>query len=240
MEAVDVWNKALQGAMALPFVKVNREEFIRKELFHYCTPEEKEKAISCSPTDVLNKKQIGKIANGCISYHTTLVCATSGLAGLPGGWAIAGTIPADIAQFYAHVFALAQKLLYLYGWPDFTDKGGKLDDAMAQILTIFTGVMMGSTEAIAATNMLARSVAEQTAKRLAKLPLTRYAIYNVAKQVGKWIGIKLTRESFAKSVGKVIPLVGAPISAGLTYWTFKPMATKLKRHLDKQLEDKDK
>ena len=99
---------------------------------------------------------------------------------------------------------------------------------------------MGSTEAIAATNMLARSVAEQTAKRLAKLPLTRYAIYNVAKQVGKWIGIKLTRESFAKSVGKVIPLVGAPISAGLTYWTFKPMATKLKRHLDKQLEDKDK
>ena len=45
MEAVDVWNKALQGAMALPFVKVNREEFIRKELFHYCTPEEIEKAI---------------------------------------------------------------------------------------------------------------------------------------------------------------------------------------------------
>ena len=27
-------------------------------------------------------------------------------AGLPGGWVLNGTIPADIAQFYGHIFAL--------------------------------------------------------------------------------------------------------------------------------------
>ena len=41
---------------------------------------------------------------------------------------------------------------------------------------------------------------------------------------------------FAKGAGKVIPLIGAPISAALTYWTFKPMASKLKKQLDNNLE----
>lgn len=65
--------------------------------------------------------------------------------------------------------------------------------------------------------------------------VTKYAVYNVAKQVAKWIGIKLTKDGFAKSVSKIIPLIGAPISAGVTYWTFKPMANRLKKHLDEQL-----
>ena len=66
--------------------------------------------------------------------------------------------------------------------------------------------------------------------------LTQYAIYNIAKQVAKWIGIKLTKDAFAKGVAKVVPLIGAPISAGVTYWAFKPMANKLRKHLDEQLQ----
>ena len=50
------------------------------------------------------------------------------------------------------------------------------------------------------------------------------------------IGIKLTKDGFARGISKVIPLIGAPISAGLTYWTFKPMAGRLKRSLDEQLK----
>jgi hypothetical protein len=42
----------------------------------------------------------------------------------------------------------------------------------------------------------------------------------------------MTKEGFAKGVGKVIPLVGAPISATITYYTFRPMARRLKKHLD--------
>ena len=71
--------------------------------------------------------------------------------------------------------------------------------------------------------------------RLPRQTLTKYAIYNISKQVAKWIGIKLTKDTFARGVSKVIPLIGAPISAGLTYWTFKPMANRLKKSLDEQL-----
>lgn len=237
MEATELWNKTLHAAIKLPFVGINRNEFLTKELQPYCTPEQIELAINDSPVKVLSKKQIDKIANGCINYHTTIVCATSALSGLPGGWFMAATIPADIAQFYGHVFALIQKLLYLYGWADLQDEKGKLSDEMANTLTIFVGVMMGSREAIQGVNALAKAVAEQAVKRIPKIALTQYGFYNIAKQVSKWIGIKLTRETFAKGVGKAIPLVGAPVSAALTYWTFKPMATKLKRQLDSNLKN---
>lgn len=237
MEVTELWNKTLHAAIKLPFVGINRNEFLTKELQPYCTQEQIELAINDSPIKVLSKRQIDRIANGCINYHTTIVCATSALSGLPGGWFMAATIPADIAQFYGHVFALIQKLLYLYGWRDLQDEKGKLSDEMANTLTIFVGVMMGSREAIQGVNALAKAVAEQAVKRIPKIALTQYGFYNIAKQVGKWIGIKLTKDSFAKGVGKAIPLVGAPVSAALTYWTFKPMATKLKRQLDSNLKN---
>lgn len=101
METTELWNKTLKAATALPVVKVNRIEFIQKELAPYCTSEQIALAISDSPTKVLTKSQLNKIANGCINWHTTLVCSASALSGLPGGWFLAAAIPADIAQFYA-------------------------------------------------------------------------------------------------------------------------------------------
>ena len=234
---VDLWNKAMKMAMAIPIVKIDRVEFLRKELSPFCTPEQIQSAISGTPTKVLTVNQVSKIANGCIKYHLTLVCSASALAGLPGGWAMAGAIPADIAQFYAHVFALTQKLLYIYGWPDLQNEEGKLTDEASQILTLFTGVMMGSQVASEAVKQLANAFAQQVAVRLPKQALAKYAIYNISKQVAKWIGVKLTKDSFSRGISKVIPLVGAPISAGLTYWTFKPMANKLKKYLDDELKE---
>ena len=236
METAELWNKTLKAAIVLPIVKVDRTEFIQKELSPYCTSEQIAQAINDSPTKVLTRSQLNKIANGCINYHTTLVCSASALSGLPGGWFLAAAIPADIAQFYAHIFALIQKLLYLYGWADLQDEKGKLNDETANTLTLFVGIMMGSREAVQAINTIIKALAEQAVKRLPRVALAQYGFYNIAKQVGKWIGIKLTRDYFAKGAGKVIPLIGAPISAALTYWTFKPMARKLKKQLDSNLE----
>ena len=134
------------------------------------------------------------------------------------------------------MFALTQKLLYIYGWPDLQNQNGELDDETAQVLTLFTGVMMGSQAATEAVRNLTKAFAGQIAVRLPKQALTKCAIYNVAKQVAKWIGIKLTRDSFSRGIAKVVPLISAPISAGLTYWTFKPMANRLKKHLEEQKE----
>ena len=91
--------------------------------------------------------------------------------------------------------------------------------------------MLGEQTAMNGLKSLLNEFSKQIANRLPKQALTKYAIYNIAKQVAKWLGIKLTKDTFSKGVGKLVPLVGAPISAGVTYWTFKPMAYKLKNHL---------
>lgn len=236
MDEVTVWNKILKVAMDLPFVKVDRTAFLKKELVLYCKPEELEMVVSASPIHFVDKKTINKIANGCINYHLTTVTATSALAGVPGGWWMAGTIPTDIAQFYGHALCLSQKLMYLYGWPDLTNENGNLDDETAQILTLFAGVMMGEAMANQALIAIEKELSKQVLKRLPRMALTKYGLYSVIKQVGKWLGIKVTKEKVADIASKAVPIIGAPISGAMTYWTFKPMAKRLKKHLEESWE----
>ena len=100
------FNKVIKAAMKLPVVTVDREPFLRKELAPYLDRETIDKVILYGPKGLVDKKLIDQIANGCIRYQTTAVCSVSALAGLPGGWAMAGTIPADVAQFYGNAIAL--------------------------------------------------------------------------------------------------------------------------------------
>lgn len=229
-----IFQSIVKKSATLPFVKVDRVVFLRKELTPYYGEEVIKNVISHGTGEYVDKKIIDKIALGCINYHTTLVCGTSALAGIPGGWAMAGTIPADLAQFYGHVIALTQKLIYLYGWPDITDEEGEIDDDTCSILILFIGLMMGEKLAVDGINTLLKSLGGQVEKRLARMALSEVGLYNLIQQVCKWIGVKVTKESFSKAAGKAIPLIGAPVSATLTYVTFKPMARRLKRKLDEQ------
>lgn len=227
----ELWGKIIKSAISLPGVNIDREAFLRKELRNYCNEINLENAIKGSPTTYISKEEASKIARGCIKYHLISVTSISALAGIPGGWFSAATIPTDITQFYGQILALSQKLMYIYGFPDIKNKNNDIDDNTLAILTICVGVMLGEHTAMNGLKSLLNEFSKQIANRLPKQALTKYAIYNIAKQVAKWLGIKLTKDTFSKGVGKLVPLVGAPISAGVTYWTFKPMAYKLKNHL---------
>jgi hypothetical protein len=226
-KSVTLWNKVLETSLKLPFVNVNREEFLTKELSKFCTPMEVMTALDDTPLKVLNKKEIDKLANQCIKYHLTMVCGTSALMGLPGGWWMAGSIPADITQFYGHILSLMQKLIYLYGWPALTNVNKQLDDESLNIMTLFVGAMMGNKLAVEALSKVVGQVSKNAGIKISETVMAQYAI-----KIAQWIGINMTKESFAKGVGKVVPLVGAPISATITYYTFRPMARRLKNHLD--------
>ena len=224
---VSLWNKVHSTSLKLPFVKVDRDEFLIKELSKFCTPMEVITALNEGTQGVLSKKEIDKLANQCISYHLTMVCGTSALMGLPGGWWMAGTIPTDLTQFYGQILSLMQKLIYLYGWPSLTNASNQLDDESLNIMTLFVGAMMGNKMAVDALNKVALQVGRNAGEKISETVLAQYAI-----KIAQWIGISMTKESFAKGVGKVLPLVGAPISATITYYTFRPMARRLKKHLD--------
>lgn len=227
----DVWKKIMSAALGLPGVKVDRESFLASELARWCDSAEMKEAIDKWPHAVLSTSIIDRVAKSCIRSHLYKVSLTSAVAGLPGGLALFATVPADVAQYYWHTLVLSQKLAYLYGWPDLCDENGNLTDTAFDMLTVFIGVMMGAAVANRAIREIAQGFAGQVVKRLPRMALTRGAVYPLVKQVAKWIGVKVTTVSFAKSLGKAIPVISSGISGSITYVTFSREAERLRRRL---------
>lgn len=230
-KGIELWKKVLTTAMQLPGVKVNRDSFLKKELTIYCTDMQLAELLEKGTVGVIPIEILDKIASESISYHVKLVTASSTALGIPGGFAMVGTIPSDLAQYYYHVFALAQKLAYIYGYPDLCDENGNFTEDAAEMLTIFVGVMGG----VAAANKVIQEIAEQVQKevlrRLPRYALTKGVLYPLIKQIAKWVGINLTKQSFSRGVSKLVPIIGGVVSGGLTYVTFKPQSKKLKEQL---------
>ncbi|MEV0924537.1 hypothetical protein AB0I99_05290 [Streptomyces spongiicola] len=231
------FSAVLVGSARLPGVRIHREAYLRKALARYCSEEEIRRAVEESPAaagiaaDVLNRA-----ADDSIRYETAKVSALSAAAGLPGLFALPATVPADLAQYFGHMLRISQKLAYLYSWPDlFSDDGDDVDDATMGMLTLFFGVMFGTQSANAAVGKVAGMMAEQVAKKLPQRALTQGVVYPVVKKVAAYIGVQMTKQTFAKSVSKAIPVLGAAVSGTLTYTTYRPMARRLKKHLSESV-----
>ena len=229
-----VWSKVLATVLRMPGVKVDRIGFLRKELRPYCNQSRLQMLGSVRPYTIVSEKVIDKLARQCVNRHTTLATTGSAIAGLPGGLAMAATMPADLTQYYFHVFVLSQKLAYLYGYPDLCDEDGELSETASDLLTIFMGVMMGASVADKGITELSKAVAESAVTRLPRVALTKTAVYPIVSQVARMIGLKLSKDSFAKGVGKFIPIAGGLFSGGLTLFTFRPGANRLRRQLAAQ------
>ena len=233
---IQVWNKVLSKALDMPGVKIDREQFLKGKLGPYCTEGQVQTALMESPLKVLSRQDIDRIANSVISSHVKQVTTTSAVAGLPGGLTMAVTIPADIAQYYYHVFNLSQKLAYLYGYPDLLDENGNVTDDTVNLLTLFAGVMMGAAAANNAIRAISKQMAQTAVKRLPQKALTKGVIYPIVKRVALKLGHKMNKEIYAKGIGKFIPYAGAVISGGLTYVTFRPAAKRLQKQLQGEME----
>lgn len=223
----------LRNAVQLPLVRVKREPFLRSQLQRHFPKQVVDQAIAESPAAAgINADQLNSIAYDSINYETSKVTALSFAAGLPGGIAMAGTIPADLTQQMAHILRIMQKLAYLYGWPSLMDEeNSAIDDGMVNNLIIFAGIMFGVEGASNAIHRVAAQLALNVAKKLPQQALTKGIVYPVVKKIAFALGVHMTKQTFAKSVSKVIPIIGGVVSGGLTFATYRPMACKLKDHL---------
>lgn len=223
----------LKTAAGLPMVKIERESFLQTALAKHFDQETINIAIAENPAAAgISVERINEIAKNSINYETTKVTALSAAAGIPGGFAMLGTVPADLAQYFGHMLRILQKLVYLYGWQELFDENGNMDDETANLLTLFTGVMFGVSGATSAVTKIAEKAAEHTAKNLAKKALTKGAIYPIVKKVAGLLGVKMTKQIFARGVSKIVPVLGGAVSGVLTLATYKPMAEKLRKYLE--------
>lgn len=146
---------------------------------------------------------------------------------------MAATIPADIIQYYGYMLRTAQKLMYLYGFPEINidEKGQAFDTETLNILTICLGVMYGVASANNAIKSIAKALAVGVEKKLINKALTKGTVYPIVKSIAKWFGVKMTKEVFAGFFKKAIPVVGGVIGGGITFVSFKPCCDKLKNSL---------
>jgi hypothetical protein len=228
-----VWNAILGGALKIPGARIDRASFLRSALTAQVSADAVEKAVATTPAKAgISKATIKNAAQSSIAWHRAGVSATSALAGLPGGWWITGTIPADLAQYFWHVVVVLQKLAYLHGWPALFQEDDDVDDETKLVLTLFIGVMLGAQGAANGLSKLATAVGSEVAKRLPRASLTKYAIYQIAKQVAKWIGVKLTKKKFAELIGRAVPILGGGVAGIITWVAFGGGASRLLEHLE--------
>lgn len=230
---IDIEDVIVKG-LRVPGIKINRANFLQKELLKRYPQEMIDEAIRTNPMSAgIKPKDIDEIADQVIEHERRGVSGISTALSMPGGAAMLATIPADIVQYYGYMLRATQELLYLYGFPeiDVNEKESKFDSETINILIVCFGTMYGVVGANNALKSIAKGLGLGVEKKLMRTALTKGTIYPIVKSVANWFNVRMTKEIFAGFFKKSIPVVGGVIGGGLTYLSFKPCCVKLKESL---------
>lgn len=234
---VDIYDIVIMG-LKVPAVRINREDFLRKELLKNYSQEVIDDAVKYNPAHAgITVNEIDKIADQVIELERRNVSGISAVLGVPGGIAMAAAIPADIAQYYAFMLRAIQKLLYLYGWPDLCidNNAANIDSETMNTIIICFGVMYGVNGANVALRILSKKLAEGVEKKILAAALTKGTFYPMVKKIASYFAVHMNKEVFAGFFKNSIPVVGSVIGGGITYLSFKPCCDKLKKTLQHTL-----
>lgn len=100
---IDIEDIIIKG-LKTPGIRINRADFLRKELFKNFPDETVEAAVNFNPAYAkISLEEIDKIADEVIKFERNCVSGISTALGVPGGVAMVATIPADIAQYYGYM-----------------------------------------------------------------------------------------------------------------------------------------
>jgi hypothetical protein len=214
------WDHVLATVLRLPGAKLDRASFLRSALAPHCSATDVERAIRTTPAKAgLDPAAIRAAARSAIKWHRAGVTALSFAGGLPGGWWIAGTMPADLAQYFWHLLVVSQKLAYLHEWPSLFADGVDAGDTKL-VLTLFVGVMLGVQGAREALGGFSRAA------------FTKLALYRTARVVKQLIAAGLTRKGLAESIGRAVPLVGGVVAGTFTWVAFGKGCQRLLEQLE--------
>lgn len=219
----------IANALKMPGVKVNRKEFLVKTFGDKLSSDKISILIDKGPQEVgIGTDKINRMAKSLVNKRTLQSSGTSFAAGLPGGWAMAATIPADTLQFFGVALRLSQELAYMFGYRDFWDDDELDLERVRSELILFLGVMFGVGGAASTLKVVSSKMAQQALKKLPQKALTKTFYYPIVKKIATLIGVKMTKDTFAKGVSKVIPVVGGVVSGGLTYTSMTKMGNRLR------------
>ena len=221
----------ITSAVQIPGVKVDRKKFLAETFANHDVV--LEDIFELGPIEAgISKEDLSKLANKLILSRTGQSSIASFVAGIPGGLAMAATVPLDVLQFFGMAIRLAQELSYLYGADDLWQNGQLDDEKVKNQLLLYCGVMFGVSGAVSGVRVLSTQIAKTTLKKLPQKALTKTFWYPMIKQIGKAIGIKVTKSTVAKGISNAIPVIGGVISGSMNFASMLPMANRLQSTLE--------
>ncbi|QAA21950.1 hypothetical protein [Sporolactobacillus terrae] len=230
MQAVKVTHSLLNLILKIPGIKVNRNDFFQRTFAN----EDSERLLDEGPLRYFGRAELDRRAALLIKNATWRSSTISFATGMPGGLAIAATLPADTTQFYAVALRLAQELGYLYGreelWDASTEKG-------RETLLLYLGAMLGVSGTGAMLRVLSSKLSTRVLECIPQKALEQTLYYPLIKKVAAFFGKKISKRTFARGVSKAVPILGGVASGGLTYATMKTMARRLQKELALGLND---
>ena len=216
----------MEQALKIPKVKVDRSAFLSEAFAKegiLVRQIVEEGPVACDYSDI----ELDAMAEKLILRRTSESSALSFAAGIPGGLAVAATIPADTLQFFAMSLRLAQELAYLYGAKDFWNCDGEEGVFVRYQLICSLGAMFGITGAPAATRLLSSHLALRAVGGTPQRATTRAFWDPIVKRISRELVLRLTTDTASKGVAKLIPVIGGFFSGGMTFFAMKPMGQKL-------------
>ncbi|WP_251129586.1 hypothetical protein [Exiguobacterium sp. s55] len=104
---------------------------------------------------------------------------------------------------------------------------------------MFLGVMFGVGGATATIKVLSSQLSKQALKKIPNRAMMQTIYYPILKKMGSYIGLKMTRKSFALGISKVIPIAGGVISGWITYSSMHQMGNRLLTALEESMDLSD-
>lgn len=231
---IDIEDVIILG-LRTPGIKISREKFLRKEFGKKFEEEQINNAIEKNPSMAgIELSQIDKIADQVIKYERNCASGISAALGTAAvGPLMVASIPTELIQYYGYMLRATQKLMYLYGFPEINveEKDGTFDSETMNVLIVCLGVMFGVSGANKALKVLAVGLKEGAKKKIVNAHLTKGVVFPIVKKIANWFNVTLTKELFGKAVTNPIPVIGAIIGGGITFFSFKPCCDKLKKTL---------
>ena len=217
--------EVITKAVQIPGIRVNRKQFLKEQFESKAN--NLEEILEKGPIEAgIKREDINILARKLILARTSQSSIASFVTGIPGGLAMAATIPADVLQFFGTALRLAQELSYLYGAQDLWDDGKINYDKVKNQMILYCGVMFGVSGAVSGVRVLSTQISEKALKKIPQKALTKTFWYPILKKIGKSVGIDLTKKKVAQGVSKAIPVVGGFISGGINFASMMPMANK--------------
>ena len=219
------------AALRTPGVKVDREEFFRKVFEEKYGEDTINLAIKKNPLKAcISMIEIDEIANEVIKSERNFVTGISATLGTQGGVGVIAAVPADIIQYHVYLIRIAQKLLYLYGFPkiDMEEKSFGFDEATINLFTICLGIMNeieGTSDAI---KVVSKAQYNGAKKRAMKKILTEGVIEEEAEDAAEWFEERMVKSFIASSVKAMVPIVSSVICGTSTFASFETCAENLR------------